>query len=464
MNNITKKFRPTKFAELVGQPAAKTLLTSALAAKKIPPAYLFSGMRGSGKTTSARLLALALNCEKPQGYEPCGVCQSCKDILRDASPFLVEVDGATTGKAEDIRNLMHSMHYVVPAGHCKVVIIDECHALSKAAIQSSLKTIEEPPPNILFVFCTTEFQKVIKTIVSRCVSIRFMGASEQTLVSMLSSVIEKEGVKADDDAVKIIAQQAHGSIRDAQSILEGLIHTGKITVDTVRIVYQELDPNTVITYFNGIITKDLRAAKNMTHSWLMAGSSLEAVVSGLLEHLRNMLMDFLVEDKSLKKMLQTQRAKIGDARIAEWIQFFYDQLRIIQEYPMEYNLVLDLISIKLMDVAARTKPKSRAKKEEETGDAPETGGKAEASTPKKETVLDLDLVRKLQNVSKGVLEQISKDRKAATIKTGTGITFDIVMESALAKNSLYILESDLEAAVSGYPEAMNTVIKEKEKK
>ena len=162
--NITKKYRPHRFSEVVGQDISVKKIVMALQSGVIPPAYLFAGIRGCGKTSCARLVAMSLNCIARVGVEPCGTCDSCKSILQDNSEYLVEVDGATYGKVENVRDLMASIKYMVPDGAYRVVIMDECHGLTKQAWDSALKTIEEPPRNTLFIFCTTEFGKVIPAI------------------------------------------------------------------------------------------------------------------------------------------------------------------------------------------------------------------------------------------------------------------------------------------------------------
>ena len=233
-DSIIKKYRPKTFSQVVGQTGSVYKITAALTSGVIPPAYLFSGIQGGGKTTNARLVTMSLNCQQRVGVEPCGQCQQCKDILNDCSSYLIELDGAQHGKVEDIRGITGTVSYVVPDGNYKVVIIDECHGLSKAAWNALLKTIEEPPKNVLFIFCTTELQKVQATIRSRCVHIQFPGVTDDVITKIIKHVCAEEKATIDDESVQLITKYAFGSIRDAQSILEGFIRMGKITADQVK--------------------------------------------------------------------------------------------------------------------------------------------------------------------------------------------------------------------------------------
>jgi DNA polymerase III subunit gamma/tau len=453
--NITKKFRPTKFSEVRGQATAVSNITSALKSKIIPPAYLFSGLQGSGKTTCARLLAMSLNCQKKDDIEPCGECLECRAILEDNSNYLLELDGARSGKVDDIRELMGTIAYVVPDGNYKVIVIDECHALTKQAWQAALKTIEEPPKNILFIFCTTEIQKVIATIKSRCVHMQFPGVSDKVITNMIQEICSSENVEIEDEAVQLITKNAFGSLRDAQSILEGFIRSGNITTEQIKTIYQTVDPNTVMTYFNSVLEGNINNASNMTKGWMRLGVGPEQILTALLEHLRNMVMDFKIKDANLKKLLKSQKEKIGN-NIAPWIEFFYDQLKFIKEYPMEYSLTIDLITIKLIASVNNFKTQTRTKKSKKEP-------KMESKTEPKEIQnapqsLDHTKVYAFKDVCKGSIAQSDRYFSRVTIKNNKGTLIDLVTDPSLVVNTYYILSCDLDKAIQGYPEVMNSIV------
>lgn len=452
--NLTDKYRPRKFSDMVGQHSGVARITAAIEHSALPPAYLLSGIHGGGKTTSAGLIALSLNCTNRVGVEPCGKCSSCVSIINSASDYVLEVDGARVGKVEDMRNLIASLSYVVPDGSYKVIIIDECHRLSGAAWDATLKIIEKPPHNVMFIFVTNELQKVKSTIKSRCVHVQFPGVNDDVVISQIEKVCTLEKVEIEKDACIEIAKNSHGSLRTGLSILEGFIRTGKVTAEQVREVYQTIDPNTILAYFNNVVAKDLKSASNMTKGWMRLGIGPDIMLTNLLDHLRYMIMDFKITDNTLKTMMKTQCTKIGHARVTEWIMFFYDQLKFIREYPMEYSLTIDLITIKLVDTL-NTKVKTVKKV-----------AKKETVTEKKvEPVaikpIDTNKVTELQRVCGGNLIGADKKFMAVTIQNNKGTVFDIVKDVSFVKSPYYLLEQDLEAVIQDYPNSMNTYIKTK---
>jgi len=470
--SITKKFRPKKFSQVVGQRASTSRIVAAIEKGVLPPAYLFPGVRGCGKTTTARLVAMSLNCSNREGVEPCGTCVDCQDIINDRSNYLIELDGASKGGIDNVRSLQDSLRYIVPDGHYKIVVIDEAHGLSTQAWNATLKIIEEPPKNVLFIFCTTEIQKVIGTVKSRCVSIQFPGVNDDVIKNNIKEICASENVDIEDKAIDLIAKEAFGSIRDAQSILEGFIRMGSITAETVKTVYQTIDPTTVITYFNNILSKDIKQASNMAKGWMRMGVGPENIITALLEHVRNMIMDFKVEDKTVKGLLKSQRQKIGDAQVVSWISFFYDQLKFVREYPMEYSLVLDLITIRLIDSlskksttkSTRTSSKNESPKtelkESETPNSPNIPSHEEVSVEVINDIpLDKEKVFSLQRACEGIIIETLPNFKRMTLRNGKGTVFDIVSTPDYVKSNYYILGSDLDNVINNYPEGMNTFIK-----
>ncbi|MGH7682137.1 MAG: DNA polymerase III subunit gamma/tau, partial [Candidatus Eiseniibacteriota bacterium] len=219
---LARKYRPQRFADLVAQDAVRTTLERAVAANRVAHAYLFAGPRGSGKTTTARLLAKALNCAKRKDgeAEPCNECPSCVEITVGTSMDVLEIDGASNRGIEEIRNLRENVKYAPSGGKSKVYIIDEAHQLTDFAWNALLKTLEEPPAHVRFVFATTEALEVPDTIASRCQVFEFRRLRAEELIGHLLTIAKAEKVKLDEDAAGLIARASEGSVRDALSRLD----------------------------------------------------------------------------------------------------------------------------------------------------------------------------------------------------------------------------------------------------
>jgi DNA polymerase-3 subunit gamma/tau len=228
--------RPQTFAELVGQEFVTATLTSAIRQGHIAHAYLFAGPRGVGKTSVARILARSLNCEKGPTDTPCGTCAGCREIARGASLDVIEIDGASNTSVNDVREIRDEVLFAPNASRYKVYIIDEVHMLSNSAFNALLKTIEEPPPYIVFIFATTEVHKVPATIRSRCQQYNFRMISTGEIKEKLREAAAELGVEAEDRALIWIAKEATGSLRDAYTLLDQVVSfaEGAVTFDRIR--------------------------------------------------------------------------------------------------------------------------------------------------------------------------------------------------------------------------------------
>ncbi|EFL52961.1 DNA polymerase III, subunits gamma and tau [Solidesulfovibrio fructosivorans JJ]] len=224
--SLTAKYRPQRFADVAGQDAIKRILSRAAAEDKIAPAYLFSGTRGVGKTTLARVLAKALNCESAPTAEPCNVCSQCRQITAGVSPDVIEIDAATHGKVEDARKLKEDVGYAPLQSRYKVFIIDEAHMLSTAAFNALLKTLEEPPARVTFILATTEAHKFPATIISRCQHFLFKRLAQPELEVHLAGVLDREAIHYESTAVSLIARRGAGSVRDSMSLLGQVLALG----------------------------------------------------------------------------------------------------------------------------------------------------------------------------------------------------------------------------------------------
>jgi DNA polymerase-3 subunit gamma/tau len=287
-----RKWRPIRFEEVAGQSHVTVTLRNAISSGRLAHAYLFSGPRGVGKTTTARLLAKALNCASPVDNNPDNECESCREITEGRSFDVLEIDGASNRGVEEIRNLRESVRYAPTKGRYKVYIIDEVHMLTKEAFNALLKTLEEPPPSVLFIFATTEVHKVPATIQSRCQRFDFRRISIDQIMANLREIARQEQLAIDDNALLLIARKGDGSLRDAQSLFDQVVSlcgrdiTLKQILDALNIVDQEV-------YFRVtdlLKTRDAQGALALVQELVSNGHDLRDFVSGLLEHFRNLLV------------------------------------------------------------------------------------------------------------------------------------------------------------------------------
>src|ERR1700677_2764348 len=220
----------------MGQEHVAQTLLNGLKSSRMPHALLFTGPRGVGKTSAARILAKSLRCTNAKDFVPCNECYDCVEITAGNALDVIEVDGASNNGVENIRELRETIGYMPSRGKYKIYIIDEVHMLSTSAFNALLKTLEEPPPHVIFIFATTEVQKIPATIVSRCQRFDFSGIGSRQIVDCLRAVVAAEGLKADDDALELVARRAGGSMRDAQSLLDQLLAFGgdRLTLDQIH--------------------------------------------------------------------------------------------------------------------------------------------------------------------------------------------------------------------------------------
>ncbi|MDX9731408.1 MAG: DNA polymerase III subunit gamma/tau [Bdellovibrionales bacterium] len=295
---IARKWRPQSFQDLIGQDHISTTLLNALRGDRLPQALLFTGVRGTGKTSTARILAKSLRCPNAKDYVPCGTCRDCEDIASSRAVDVVEIDGASNNGVDAIRELRDSVGYMPSSGRYKVYIIDEVHMLSTAAFNALLKTLEEPPAHVVFILATTEAQKIPNTILSRCQRFDFRRIPSRQIAEQLSRICEAEGVKTNQDAVWSIARQADGSMRDSQSLLDQVItfSNKEITLEKVIEVLGLTDRQLVIDGLTSLVHRNPALALELVAKVNRSGIDPKIFAQDLLEEVRNALMVRLCVD------------------------------------------------------------------------------------------------------------------------------------------------------------------------
>jgi DNA polymerase-3 subunit gamma/tau len=284
--------RPQNFEEFKGQDFVSATLEASLASGRIAHAYLFSGPRGCGKTSAARILAKALNCEKGPTAKPCGVCRSCQEIARGQSLDVIEIDGASNTSVDNVRQIKDEVLFPPNGGHYKVYIIDEVHMLSNSAFNALLKTIEEPPPYIVFIFATTELHKVPATIKSRCQQFAFRLFKVELIQELLASAAADLGVEAEDDALLWIAKESGGSLRDAYTLFDQVVSfsDGKLTAGLIRDKLGLTGMDSLGALFRAGALGDSKAALIALDEILERGVSPEQLASEAAEYCRSLLL------------------------------------------------------------------------------------------------------------------------------------------------------------------------------
>ncbi len=290
---LARKYRPQTFADLIGQEQVSRTLQNALASGRVAHAYLFTGPRGVGKTTAARLLAMCLTCQDPDpAARPCQLCVNCLEIKGGQAVDVIELDGASNRGINEIRNLRETVKYSPAQSRYKVYIIDEVHALTKDAFGALLKTLEEPPPQVVFIFATTDPQKVLPTILSRCQRYDFKRITVEDIVGRLTDVAARENITAEAEAITLIARQAEGGLRDALSLMDQAIAAGdgQITLAGVQVSLGLMDPTIIMGVVNSVLKGEVGTALGFLDEAYLRGYDFSDLGLKILEFARTLAL------------------------------------------------------------------------------------------------------------------------------------------------------------------------------
>ncbi len=385
---LYRKWRPRRFGGIVGQEPIVRTLRRAIETDRVSHAYLFSGPRGTGKTSTAKVLAMGLNCEKGPTPEPDGTCDSCRAIVGNSSMDVLEMDAASNRGIDEIRDLRDRVNLAPVAGRMKVYIIDEVHMLTAEAFNALLKMLEEPPEHVVFVLATTEKHKVLPTIISRCQSFDFRRPSVETLTEKLKEIADAEGIEVEPAALTVIAREGRGSFRDAEGLLDQLssFAEGEITASMVRELLGSVGPEALLETTHALHERRAADALRIVDRLSNEGRDLGQFVGELLAHLRNLMLLPHAPEVALagiggdeRAPLEEQASTIPTAEVVRLVEALGDALGRVKRGG-DPKLELELTFLKLTRDYTEPDVNALMSRLETLEKALENGGLAAATT------------------------------------------------------------------------------------
>ena len=345
---LYRKYRPKSFEEVIGQEHITKTLQNQIMNNQIGHAYLFTGTRGTGKTSIAKIFAKSVNCLSPNHGSACGECENCKKLEQENDINIIEIDAASNNKVDDIRQIRENVKFMPVGAKYKVYIIDEVHMLSDSAFNALLKTLEEPPSFVIFILATTEVHKLPQTIMSRCVRFDFRLVSADELAKHLAKVFDKEGIKYDEDSLKIIASAGEGSVRDTLSIADSIASycQGNVTKEKTLSVLGTTDHEMIINFFDQIKEKDVGQVLALIDKIEKEGKNLAVFAKDLSKHARNLLVckscsnanEILNLTEEIFAMYKEQSEKFDEKDLIRYMQVFSSA-----ESELRYTLSVRLL-------------------------------------------------------------------------------------------------------------------------
>lgn len=357
---LYRTYRPNTFDEVVGQKYIVKTLKNAIENNKIAHAYLFCGPRGTGKTTIARILAKAINCEN-ETNRPCNECLSCRMIMEGTHPDIIEIDGASYGTVDSTRELIDKVKYAPLQGKYKVYIIDEVHMLSISAFNSLLKTLEEPPAHAVFILATTDPQRVLPTIISRCQRYDFEKVSKEDIYNRLKYVLDNEKIAYEEDALQEIAFLADGGLRDALSILDQVIaySPDRISLDAVYRIYGIASKRSRYNLLDAVANRDTTEALSLSNKLEQTGIKIERFTYDLIEVIKQCVIYEQTRDKKYLKDLEEKDAhsllqRVSDSVLLTWIDDLLAAYNMMHEQHTNTSSIFEIVLLKMIQVVHGT--------------------------------------------------------------------------------------------------------------
>ncbi len=369
---LYRKYRPDTFDEVVGQDHVVTTLQNEIKADRIAHAYLFTGTRGTGKTSAAKIFAKAVNCEDPQDGNPCGHCASCRAIASGSSMNVIEIDAASNNGVDNIRQIRDEVAYSPTEGKYKVYIIDEVHMLSASAFNALLKTLEEPPAYVIFILATTDVQKLPVTIISRCQRFDFKRIGQDIITERLTDLLEREQIEAEEKAVRYIARKAEGGMRDALSLLDQCISfylNQRLTYEQVLKLLGAVDTERIDGLYVCIQEGDVSGVFTRLDDMIADGRDVSMIAADLTEHLRNILLwkttegaeDLLDLSEENRILLQADAERSSGETLIRYIRVMTETVSAMR-YAVNKRIVLETALIRLCRPAMETDTASLAQR------------------------------------------------------------------------------------------------------